>query len=184
MARKVRVQYPAAICHAVNHGDRQETIFKDEEDRQTRMPVAWVTERLSMGLRCYQSQDTFYVYVLSHVVASDSSRDFDEFSGLAPLFRPGDFVCESDDMTSRFRLSTTSCHTGFERLFLFLIRPAGYDHVRCVTSKCPLGILVSMAKFPTASSPNHLTFLNSEHAQSLSVTTAVTLSSLTEPTSK
>lgn len=34
MARKLRVQYPGAIYHVMNRGDRREPIFKDDEDRQ------------------------------------------------------------------------------------------------------------------------------------------------------
>ena len=34
MARKLRVEYPGAIYHVINRGDRREPIFRDEEDRQ------------------------------------------------------------------------------------------------------------------------------------------------------
>ena len=34
MARKLRVQYPGAIYHVLNRGDRREPIFKDDRDRQ------------------------------------------------------------------------------------------------------------------------------------------------------
>ena len=34
MARKLRVEYPGAIYHVMNRGDRQEPIFKDDEDRE------------------------------------------------------------------------------------------------------------------------------------------------------
>ena len=34
MARKLRVEYPGAIYHLMNRGDRRERIFKDDEDRQ------------------------------------------------------------------------------------------------------------------------------------------------------
>jgi len=33
MARKLRVEYPGAIYHVMNRGDRGERIFRDEEDR-------------------------------------------------------------------------------------------------------------------------------------------------------
>src|SRR5438093_12343929 len=33
MARKLRVQYPDAIYHVMNRGDRREAIFKDDADR-------------------------------------------------------------------------------------------------------------------------------------------------------
>jgi putative transposase len=34
MARKLRVEYPGAIYHVLNRGDRREPIFKDDRDRQ------------------------------------------------------------------------------------------------------------------------------------------------------
>jgi REP element-mobilizing transposase RayT len=34
MARKLRIQYPGAIYHVMNRGDRREPIFKDDPDRQ------------------------------------------------------------------------------------------------------------------------------------------------------
>ena len=34
MARKLRVEYPGAIYHVMNRGDRREPIFKDDKDRQ------------------------------------------------------------------------------------------------------------------------------------------------------
>ena len=34
MARKLRVQYPGAIYHVINRGDRREPIFQDDKDRQ------------------------------------------------------------------------------------------------------------------------------------------------------
>src|SRR6266699_2105228 len=34
MARKLRVQYPGAIYHLMNRGDRREPIFKDDADRR------------------------------------------------------------------------------------------------------------------------------------------------------
>ena len=34
MARKVRVEYPGAIYHLMDQGDRREPIFGDEEDRK------------------------------------------------------------------------------------------------------------------------------------------------------
>jgi len=34
VARKLRVEYPGAIYHVMNRGDRREPIFKDDEDRE------------------------------------------------------------------------------------------------------------------------------------------------------
>jgi hypothetical protein len=33
MARKLRLQYPGAIYHVMNRGDRRESIYEDDEDR-------------------------------------------------------------------------------------------------------------------------------------------------------
>ena len=33
MARKLRLQYPGAIYHVMNRGDRREPIFNDDQDR-------------------------------------------------------------------------------------------------------------------------------------------------------
>ena len=34
MARKLRVQFPGAIYHVMNRGDRREPIFADDQDRR------------------------------------------------------------------------------------------------------------------------------------------------------
>src|ERR1017187_4495725 len=34
MARKLRVEYPGAVYHVMNRGDRREAIFRDDKDRQ------------------------------------------------------------------------------------------------------------------------------------------------------
>ena len=34
MPRKLRIEYPGAIYHLMNRGDRREPIFKDDEDRR------------------------------------------------------------------------------------------------------------------------------------------------------
>src|SRR5258706_16480824 len=34
MPRKLRVQYPGAVHHVMNRGDRRDAIFSDEADRQ------------------------------------------------------------------------------------------------------------------------------------------------------
>ena len=33
MARKLRIEYPGAIYHVMNRGDRREAIFHDDRDR-------------------------------------------------------------------------------------------------------------------------------------------------------
>ena len=34
MDRKLRIQYPGAIYHVMNRGDRREAIFEEDEDRE------------------------------------------------------------------------------------------------------------------------------------------------------
>jgi REP element-mobilizing transposase RayT len=34
MARKLRIEYPGAIYHVMNRGDRREEIFHDDQDRE------------------------------------------------------------------------------------------------------------------------------------------------------
>ncbi len=34
MARKLRIQYPGAVYHVMNRGERRESIFHDNDDRQ------------------------------------------------------------------------------------------------------------------------------------------------------
>ena len=36
MLRQLRVQYPGAICHVMNYGDRRELIYPDEANRLSR----------------------------------------------------------------------------------------------------------------------------------------------------
>ncbi len=33
MARKLRIEYPGAIYHVINRGDRREAIFQNDTDR-------------------------------------------------------------------------------------------------------------------------------------------------------
>mgnify|MGYP001424789024 CR=1 FL=1 len=34
MSRKLRIEYPGAMYHAMNRGDQREDIFRDDDDRQ------------------------------------------------------------------------------------------------------------------------------------------------------
>ena len=34
MARKLRIEYPGAVYHVMNRGDRRESIFLNEKDRE------------------------------------------------------------------------------------------------------------------------------------------------------
>ena len=63
MPRKLRMEYPGAIYHVVNRGDRREDIFKDDLDRkgflraleeacqktETAMSLKWIARRPHMG---------------------------------------------------------------------------------------------------------------------------------------
>ena len=42
MPRKLRVEYPGAIYHAMNRGDRREPIFRDDEDRKLFLTLKWI----------------------------------------------------------------------------------------------------------------------------------------------
>ena len=64
MARKLRVEYPGAIYHIMNRGDRREPIFKDEADRQRFVET--------LGEACAKTGWQVHAYVLmpnhSHLV--------------------------------------------------------------------------------------------------------------------
>ena len=52
MARKLRVQYPGAVYHVMNRGDRREPIYADDQDRLLfldTMTLEWIADRLCMG---------------------------------------------------------------------------------------------------------------------------------------
>ena len=48
MARKLRVQYPGAIYHLMNRGNRREPIFKAEPD--------WETSLETLGEACAKAE--------------------------------------------------------------------------------------------------------------------------------
>src|SRR2546427_553725 len=56
LARKLRVQYPGAIYHVMNRGDRREPIFKDDADRQR-----WVE---TLGECCAKTNWQMHAYCL------------------------------------------------------------------------------------------------------------------------
>src|SRR5438093_1385715 len=56
MARKLRVQYPDAIYHVMNRGDRREPIFKDDADRHR-----WVE---TLGECCEKTDWQVHAYCL------------------------------------------------------------------------------------------------------------------------
>jgi len=56
MARKRRVEYPGAIYHVMNRGDRREPIFQDDADRQTFLAT--------LGEACVKAGWQVHTYVL------------------------------------------------------------------------------------------------------------------------
>jgi REP element-mobilizing transposase RayT len=56
MARKLRVQYPGAIYHVMNRGDRREAIFADDEDHQKFLTT--------LGEACSKTQWQVHAYCL------------------------------------------------------------------------------------------------------------------------
>ncbi len=56
MARKLRVQYPGAIYHVMNRGDRREDIFKNDFDRQCFLET--------LGEACGKTQWEIHAYCL------------------------------------------------------------------------------------------------------------------------
>ncbi|MBI2926294.1 MAG: transposase [Verrucomicrobia bacterium] len=56
MARKLRVEYPGAIYHVMNRGDRRELIFMDDADRQRFVET--------LGEACAKTGWQVYAYVL------------------------------------------------------------------------------------------------------------------------
>jgi REP element-mobilizing transposase RayT len=56
MARKLRVQYPGAIYHVMNRGDRREPIFKDDQDRRRFLET--------LGEACDKTSWQVHVYCL------------------------------------------------------------------------------------------------------------------------
>jgi putative transposase len=56
MARKLRVEYPGAIYHVMNRGDRREAVFRDDVDRQRFVET--------LGLACVRSGWQVHAYCL------------------------------------------------------------------------------------------------------------------------
>ena len=56
MARKLRVEYPGAMYHVMNRGDRREPIFQDDADRKR-----WVE---TLGEACAKTGWQVHAYVL------------------------------------------------------------------------------------------------------------------------
>ncbi len=56
MARKLRVEYPGAIYHLMNRGDRREPIFRDDEDRERFLAT--------LGQGCFKTGWQVHAYCL------------------------------------------------------------------------------------------------------------------------
>jgi len=56
MPRKLRIQYPGAMYHVMNRGDRREDIFKDDTDRQRFLG--------SLGEACFKTEWQVHAYCL------------------------------------------------------------------------------------------------------------------------
>jgi putative transposase len=57
MARKLRIQYPGAIYHVMNRGDRREAIFADDEDRERLLQT--------LGEACQKTRWQVHAYCLT-----------------------------------------------------------------------------------------------------------------------
>ena len=46
MSRPLRIEFPGAVYHVTSRGDRRESIFADDEDRESRVNrgVPWLLE--------------------------------------------------------------------------------------------------------------------------------------------
>jgi REP element-mobilizing transposase RayT len=54
MPRKLRIEYPGAIYHVMNRGDRREPIFKDDEDRRRFLStLGEACEKTDWRVHCY-----------------------------------------------------------------------------------------------------------------------------------
>ncbi len=63
MARKLRVQYPGAIYHVINRGDRREPIFADDTDRRLFLDTLAET--------CGKTDWEVHVWCLSQRIAAE-----------------------------------------------------------------------------------------------------------------
>src|SRR2546430_3014893 len=65
MARKLRIQYPGAIYHVVNRGDRREAIFADDLDRRRFLEtLAEVCEKTGWQVLAYCLMPNHFQLVL------------------------------------------------------------------------------------------------------------------------
>src|SRR5438093_407185 len=96
MARKLRVQYPGAIYHLMNRGDRREPIFTDDHDRCLFMETLDEACQYRIGVRTnflHNSQPT-----TSHSPFSATSQPSSSSAG----FRDAVAISSSIDLTAAF----------------------------------------------------------------------------------
>lgn len=65
MARKLRLEYPGAIYHAMNRGDRREAIFQDHQDRQRFLEtLGEACQKTSWQIHAYCLMDNHFHLVI------------------------------------------------------------------------------------------------------------------------
>ena len=92
MARPLRIEFAGALYHVTSRGDRQETIFKDDEDREVFLrTLAEVVER-----------------------STGSVTPIDPLRGQRTIMRdPAQTQMNGSTMTPRFLLSSFAQSSGF-----------------------------------------------------------------------
>jgi len=74
MARPLRIEYPGAVYHVTSRGDRRESIFRDETDRQMLLDiVSRGMERLDAEMFAFCLMGNHYHFVL-HTLKANLSR--------------------------------------------------------------------------------------------------------------
>ena len=58
MARKLRIQYPGAIYHVMNRGDRREAIFREDADREALLTAPAEACSKTARRRCQPPHDS------------------------------------------------------------------------------------------------------------------------------
>jgi REP element-mobilizing transposase RayT len=65
MARPLRIEFPGAVYHVTSRGDRRESIFEDDADREALLGVvAQAVERFEASVLAYCLMDNHYHFVL------------------------------------------------------------------------------------------------------------------------
>ena len=64
MARPLRIEFPGALYHVTSRGNRQETIFEDDEDREVFLGCWPRSSRVSTGCAAYCLMGNHYHLVI------------------------------------------------------------------------------------------------------------------------